>query len=225
MRYAAMMAALAMPAMGQFADFEGDFEGFHGDTFTTGGITFFDCNNVNGFYPDGQPFDPDELGTQYIVERSVPLFNDFPGAGSPFNALTFGTSFIGGDNLTIGPLAMAHFTAPGVFNHARFDLFFYENGPWGGIEVVIEAVRNTQVVGSQSFIVAGDDPQARDNPAHREIVLDGVNFDTVRVFARNADGFTTIRGMFDDVAMRPVPGPAGILALAGALGLASRRRR
>lgn len=218
----ALLSAGASGASGQFADFDGETEGFLGETYTSGGITFFDANNVSGFYPDGQPFDPAELGTELIIERSDVVWNDFPGHVSLPNTLTFGKSFIPGENVTIGPLATASMTTPGAYTSGSLDLIYYENGPWGGITVTLDALLNGQVVGSTSFVVAGDDPNGRDNPAAIHLSVDAAAFDTMRIYSTLNGEYTTIRGLVDNVSFVPAP---GALALAGFAGLAASRRR
>ena len=221
-RMAAVVAAGAGAATGQFADFDAETEGFLGETYTTGGVTFFDANNVSGFYPDGQPFDPEELGTDLIIEQSTVVWNDFPNFVSLPNTLTFGKSYIPGDNVTIGPLATASMSAAGSFTSGSLDLIYYENGPWGGITVTLEALLNGQVVGSTSFVVAGDDPNGRDNPAAVHLSVDAPAFDTMRIYSTLNGEYTTVRGLLDNVAFVPAP---GALALAGIAGLGVLRRR
>ncbi|MCB9845811.1 MAG: hypothetical protein H6811_07510 [Phycisphaeraceae bacterium] len=212
----------AAAAQAQYlADFDAETEGFLGETYTTGGITFFDANNVSGFYPDGAPFDPDELGRDLIIERSVVVWNDFPAFVSFPNTLTFGKAFIPGDNVTIGPLATASMTAPGAFTSGSLDLIYYENGPWGGIEVTLEALLGGAVVGSSSFVVA--DGGGRDNPAAIHLEVAAAAFDTMRIFSTLNGDYTTIRGLVDNVNLVPTPGAMGVLALGGLVGL--RRRR
>ncbi|MBK7404007.1 MAG: hypothetical protein IPJ41_05110 [Phycisphaerales bacterium] len=218
---AALVAACGAPALAQFtADFDGETEGFLGQTYTSGGITFFDANNVNGFYPDGQPFDPEELGTDLIIEQSTVVWNDFPQFVSFPNTLTFGKSFIGGDNVTIGPLATASMSAPGSFTSGGLDLIYYENGPWGGITVTLEALLAGQVVDSSSFVVANGG--GRDNPAGIHLDVAAPAFDSMRIYSTLNGDYTTIRGLVDNVTLAPAPSAAALLGLAG---LVARRRR
>lgn len=215
-----VMAGSAAAASGQFADFDSEVEGFLGETYTTGGITFFDANNVAGFYPDGQPFGSEDLGSELIIERSGVVYDDFPDFVSFPNTLTFGTAYVPGDNVTIGPLATASMTAPGTFTSGSLDIIYYENGPWGGITVTLEALLGGNVVGSSSFVVA--DGGGRDNPAAMHMSVDAPAFDTMRIYSTLNGDYTTVRGLVDNVAMVPAPGVMGLL---GAAGLATLRRR
>lgn len=216
------MALVAGMASAQFANFDADTEGFKGLSFTSGGITFFDANNVSGFYPDGEAFGPTDNGNDLIVENALFAANDFPAFLSAKNALTFGTAFIPGDNVSLGALATVSMTTGKVENSVELDMVYYENGPWGGIEVVMEALMDGSVVGSTSFFVSNNDPTGRDNPAGIHLSLDGVNFDTVRVFARLQGEYTTIRALFDNVSIVPSPGAAVLLGIGA---IAARRRR
>lgn len=219
--FAALVGAAATPALAQFADFDNETEGFLGISYNTGGINFYEANNVNGFYPDGTPFDPAELGTDLIIERSGVVWNDFPGFVSFPNTLTFGKAFIPGDNVTIGPLATLSMSATGSFTAGSLDIIYYENGPWGGIEVTLEALNRGSVVGSSSFFVA--DGGGRDNPAAMHMSVAAPSFDTMRLTATLNGDYTTVRALVDNVGFVPAP---GVLSVAG-LGLlaAARRRR
>lgn len=213
-------AGVSAGAPAQSANFDSEAEGFHGPSFTSGGITFFDSNNVSGFYPDGQPFTPDTLGTDLIVENSTVAVGDFAEFLSGPNTLTFGNAYIPGDNLSLGALATVSMTTGTVRTGATFDIVYYENGPWGGIEVVLEALNNGQVVASNSFIVPGSD--GRDNPAGRHMAIGGVEFDTIRLSSHLNGEYTTLRAVIDNVVMVPAPGTAALLGFGF---LAGRRRR
>lgn len=207
-------------AFAQSANFDLEAEGFHGPSFASGGITFFNSNNVAGHYPDGQPFTADSLGNELIVEDSTFAVVDFPEFLSGPNALTFGNSYIPGPNLSLGALATVSMSVGHLVTGATFDILYYENGPWGGIEVRLEALNNGQVVASNSFVVPGSD--GRDNPAGRHMAIGGVDFDTVRLSSHLNGDYTTLRAIVDNVQLVPAPGSIGVLAL---VGWAARRRR
>lgn len=215
-----LAAGFSVGASAQSANFDLETEGFHGPSFTSGGITFFDSNNVSGFYPDGQPFTPETLGTDLIVEDSTVAMGDFAEYLSAPNTLTFGNAYIPGSNLSLGALATVSITAGVVRTNATFDILYYENGPWGGIEVRLEALRNGAVVASNSFIVPGSD--GRDNPAAQHMAIGGVEFDTLRLSSHLNGDYTTLRAVIDNVVMVPAP---GVMGFAAAVGLVQMRRR
>ena len=66
----AMMAGIAgIAGMGSVCsaqvshDYENFGEGFLGETLVHDGVTYRDVNRVSGFFPDGIPFGPSELGS------------------------------------------------------------------------------------------------------------------------------------------------------------------
>lgn len=207
-----------------FHNFEDLNEGFLGTSFTKDGVTYRDVNNVSGFYPDGEAFGPGEPGDQVIIERAVPFYQDFPDYGSPNNAMTFGSAFVVGDNLSIGALASVFIDLSWLASSASFDIAFYENGPWGGIEFRLDALRNGSVVASDSFVLAaGGD---RDNPNFTSMSVSGAEFDTLHLYATLNGEYTAPRGMIDNVSIQAVPEPATLAALGlGAAALLRRRRK
>lgn len=214
-----------------FHNFENLSEGFLGASYTADGITYRDVNNVSGFFPpsDGVPGDPftqADLGDQVIIERAVPLFDDFPDFGTPNNAMTFGNTYVNGDNLSIGALASVYIDVPWIGNSVSFNLAYYENGPWGNIEYRLDAIRNGSVVGSDSFLIA--DGGGRDNATFRTMSISGVEFDTLQLYARLDGDYTAPRAIIDNVAIQaaPVPEPATLAALGlGAAALLRKRRK
>jgi hypothetical protein len=196
-------------------------EGAYGETLSHNGVTYHDINQVSGVFPDGSTFTPDDLQHESIVEQATLFYNDFPGYGSPVNALTFGWVYIPGDNLSIGPLASAWMDLDENATSVSFDLAYYENGPWGGIEYFVDAYLGDSVVGSDSFVIAGIDD--RDNPTFDTMSIDGVEFDSLHVYAMYNGEFSAPRGMIDNLTITAVPTPASLLALLGAAAM--RRRR
>ena len=205
-----------------FSNYEELSEGFKGQTFVHNGVTYRDVNNVSGFYPDGVPFGPDDNGRENIVERAVPFYNDFPAYGSPVNSLTFGSAFVPGDNLTIGALASVWMDLPSLSNAASMDIGFYENGPWGNIQWRLEAVRNGNVVASDTITIANGG--GRDNPTFDTLSVGGASFDKLHLYGWLNNVYTVPRGMIDDLTITAVPEPT-TLGLLGAAGLLALRRR
>lgn len=218
----ALWLAPAALAGGIVHTYESFGEGFLGESFYHNGVTYRDANNVNGFFPDGTPFTPDDLGRQFIIENAGLFYDDFPGYGSPVNSLTFGMAFVPGENLTIGPLASVWMTLDAPATSARLDIGFYENGPWGNIDWVLAAVRNGQVVATDTYTLA--DGGGRDNPAWTTLSIEGVEFDELHLYSWLNGDYTAARGMIDNLTIGTVPAP-GALALLGVAGLVPRRRR
>jgi len=223
----ALIAGVAVAALGGIAaadvtNFDADSEGFKGASFTSGGITFFGVNSVAGLNPDGSNFLPGEYGTDLIVERALTLFNDFPGVVSSPNVLGFGSAFVPGDNLSINIFSTVSMTNGQVQDSASLDLLYFENGPWGSIEIHFDALLGGSVVASDGLTVS--DLGGRDNVTSVHLSIDGVDFDELRLYAQFGDGTNTvIAGVIDNVSITPTPATAALLAL-GALAGARRRR-
>lgn len=193
------VAMIAGLAQAQFADFDADTEGFQSTSFYSGGIYFGDVNIVSGINPDGSPFGPGDYGDQVTVERAVFLANDFPEVSSP-NVLGVGGSFIPGDNLTINLLSSLSMTTAFVETNASMDLFHYENGPWGGIEIRLDALLDGQVVATDMHVIS--DLGGRDNVVRTRLEITGVEFDTLFLHSTFNDGTTTVfAGVVDNVTI------------------------
>lgn len=182
------------------SSYDGFAEGFLGTSFTSEGVTYRELNEVAGEYPDGVPFAAGELGNQFIIENATLLYADFPDFGSAPNALTFGAMYVNGDNLTIGALASAWLDFDHVSNAVSMDLAYYENGPWGGVEIGIDAYRGGSLVGSSALTVLGVDP-SRDNVAIATLSIDGVEFDSLHLRATLDGMYTAPRVMIDSLAV------------------------
>jgi hypothetical protein len=216
-----MSAGLALA--GGYTGFENLSEGFAGSSFSDGGITFFDMNNDSGLNPDGSNYGPGEYGTDFIIENATLAINDFPGTLSGTNVLSWGTSFIAGDNLSINILSTFSMTTGQLETDASLDLLYFENGPWGGITIEMLAMRDGLLVNSDSILIS--DLGGRDNLIGDQLSVSGVAFDTLTINARFDDGTSTVfAGLIDNVSITPAPGTAGLLIAAGA-GTLPRRRR
>ncbi len=223
---AAAALAIAVPASADvFSDYEDLAEGFHGETLVHNGVTYRDINRVSGSFPDGDTFGENDLGSTIMVERAVPLYDDFPDFGSPVNGLTFGSAYIPGDNLSIGALGSVWMDLDELSNAASVEIAHYENGPWIGIEFRLDALRNGVVVNSTSYAIGGTDPSDRDSPAVAMLSLAGAEFDQLHLYGWFNDGYSGPRGLIDNLTITAVPEPASLGALAAGGLLALRRRR
>lgn len=225
MRAVMMMVAagaLSGVAGANVADFDAETEGFKGSSFTSGGITFFDLNTHSGMNVDGSSFMAGDYGTNLIVERAILLANDFPGQVSSPNVLGWGNAFVPGDSLTVNIFSDLKMTTGAVENSVSFDMFYYENGPWGGIELHLDALLDGSVVASDGFTIANGG--GRDNITSTTLSIDGVSFDELRLYATLSDGtFTAMTGVLDNVSITPAPSGVALLGLGG-LALGRRRR-
>jgi len=179
-------------------DYEDLAEGSQGDPLTHMGVTYHDLNSVSGVFPDGSTFDP-QPGDEFIVEDAGLFYVDFPGYGSPVNALTFGTAYVPGENLTIGGLSTVTVDLAGPATEATLDLAYYENGPWGGIEFHLEGLSGGQVVTATSFSIS--DLGDRDNPAATQLSIAGPAFDQLRLYATYGAEYSMPRAMIDDLTL------------------------
>ncbi len=216
------LGALAGAASADLANFDSDSEGFKGSSFTSGGITFFDLNTHSGMNVDGSSFVAGDYGTDLIVERALTLAGDFPGQVSSPNVMGWGNAFVPGDNLTINIFSDVAMTTGSVENFVSLDMFYYENGPWGGIELHFDALLGGSVVATDGFTIANGG--GRDNITSTTLSISGVSFDELRLYATLSDGtFTAMTGVIDNVSITPAPSGAALLGLGG-LALARRRR-
>ena len=226
---AALLAASAVaPALAQtsVSTYDDLAENFYGESFHYNGVTYHSVNNVAGVFPDGSTFEPgdgiDGLGNQVIVENATLLYNDFPSFGSANNALTFGSAYIVGDNVSLGALSTVTMDLDEMADFASLEMAYYENGPWGGIVYHLDAYNGGSVVASDSFSIS--DLGGRDNIAFATLSVGGVEFDSLRLYATFGNDFSGPRILVDNLTINPAPAP-GALALLGMGGLAARRRR
>lgn len=224
-----MIALMSAPAFADVSvsNYDDLSEAFYGESFHYNGVTYSDVNNVDGVFPSGDTFTAGGgitgLGTEVIVENATLLYNDFPGWGSANNALTFGTSFVVGDNLSIGALSTVTMTLDSVSDFASVEMAYFENGPWGGIEYHLDAMMGGAVVGTDSFTIS--DLGGRDNIAFSTLSVDGVEFDSLRLYGTFGADNSGGRALLDNLTINTVPAPGAFAMLLGATGMMSRRRR
>lgn len=224
----ALIAAAAAPALADVtvSTYDDLAENFYGTSMSYNGVTYTNVNNVNGVFPDGGTFEAgggvNGLGDQVIVENAAILFNDFPEFGSANNVLTFGSSYVVGNNLSLGAISTVTMVLDEVADSASLEMGYYENGPWGGIVYHLDAYLGDGLVASDSFSIS--DLGGRDNIAFATLSVGGTQFDSLRLYATFGNDFSGPRIILDNLTINTVPTP-GALALLGLAGLASRRRR
>ncbi|MCK9488899.1 MAG: hypothetical protein M0Q42_05790 [Xanthomonadales bacterium] len=194
-------------------------EQFAGTSFQHNGVSYRDLNQVSGYWPgDGfDPFGPGAvedggLGNQFVIEDAGLLFEDFPEFGSAPNVLNPGDLYFfnPGPNFSLGALASLWMDLDAPALGAAVDLVYYENGPWGGIEVSLQAYRNGQPVAATSFEITSDDPDGRDSIGYRTVNLEaGVPFDSLHLASRRlSDGaYTAPRIMLDNLRLQQLGSP------------------
>jgi hypothetical protein len=84
-----------------------------------------------------------------------------------------------------------------VSNSVAMDMAFYENGPWGGIQFHLDAVRNGQVVGSDTLTIANGG--GRDNVTTAQLGVTGVEFDSVHIYATFNGQYSAPRLLIDNL--------------------------
>jgi hypothetical protein len=87
---------------------------------------------------------------------------------------------------------------------ASVDLAFYENGPWGGIVLHLDAYQGGSVVGSDSLTIS--DLGGRDNMTTATFSISGVTFDSLKLYATYGDQPSAPRVMIDNLTLTPASG-------------------
>lgn len=176
-------------------------EGFLGTGFDYNGVSYHDANGIGGVFPDGSTFTPADVGDQFIIEDAGLFFVDFPDFGSAPNTLTFGTTYVPGENLSIGAMVQASMDLAVPADAATLQLAFYENGPWGGIEIHLDAMSAGSVVASDMLTIA--DGGGRDNPTTATLTVGGATFDALKLYATYGGQPSAPRVMIDNLALTP----------------------
>lgn len=190
----------AQPSISTYDDLT---EGFLDTTFDYNDVLYHDVNGIGGVFPDGSTFTPIDVGDLLIVEDATLFYQEFPDFGSSPNVLTFGSAFINGPNVSIGALVRVTMDLAQPANAANVDLAFYENGPWGGIVIHLDALDGTTVVASDTLTIA--DGGGRDNPTTAILAVAATTFDSLKLYATYDDQPTAPRIMIDNLALTPAP--------------------
>jgi hypothetical protein len=191
-------AAMAQPVVSDYDDLT---ESFLGSTFNYDGIAYSEVNGVGGIFPDQSTFTAEDVGHDFIIENAGVFYDDFPEWGSPVNVLTFGTAYVNGTNLSLGAFVRATMDLGRVCNAAGFDLAYYENGPWGGIVLHLDAMRNGAVVATDTITIS--DLGGRDNIKTGRLEVDGAEFDTLKIYATYQQSYSAPRMIMDDLTVTP----------------------
>jgi hypothetical protein len=209
-----LSVAVAGPVLGAIATFDELSEGFHGEEFSSGGITFFDPVH---FFGEPAPF---------VVENVAEVLPIFPGLEQHFsspNVMGLAGYIDGPTGWLMGRIEQIKMTTGQVATAARMDVFYDDSGFFAGTGVLLEAMLEGEVVATDSFTVAGLDSK---RPYWNELEISGVKFDALRLSAVGGlgggddNGFL---GSLDNVEIVPAPGALLLGAIATA-ALYGRRR-
>ena len=85
---------------------------------------------------------------------------------------------------------------------ATFDIGYYENGPWGGIEIHLDALDGGIVVASDVLTISN--LGGRDNDTIATLSVSATTFDSLRLYATYGDQPSAPRVIMDDLALMPV---------------------
>jgi hypothetical protein len=189
------------PAGPSISNYDDLIEGSLDTSYVYDGVSYHDVNGIGGVFPDGSTFTPEDVGDQLIIEDATDFYADFPDYGSAPNSMTFGTAYIPGPNLTIGPLVRVTMDLDAPASAASVDIAFYENGPWGGIEIHLDALDAGAVVASDIITIANGG--GRDNATTTTLSVDGATFDSLKLYATYNDQPSAPRIMMDDLTLTP----------------------
>ncbi len=187
-------------------------EGFYGETFAYNGVTYHSVNDLAGMFPTGETFDADGvngLGHTIIVEQADYFYNDFATWGSPTQTLTFGTAYIDGPNLSLGAMSTVTMDLAQVATSASVDTAFYENGPWGGITLHLDALSGGSVVASDTYVVS--DLGGRDNVTTHSFTVAAASIDQLHLYATFGESPSGVRMIIDDLDLATAPACAADL--------------
>jgi len=152
-------------------------------------------------FPDGSTFTPADVGDQLIIEDATDFYGVHTDWGSSPNALTFGTAYVPGPNLTIGALVRVTMDLASPASAASVEIGYYENGPWGGIEIHLDALAAGTVVASDVITIANGG--GRDDDTIATLSVGGATFDSLKLYATYGDQPSAPRVMMDDLTLTP----------------------
>ena len=176
-------------------------EGFLGTGFAYNGVTYSEANGIGGVFPDGSTFTADDVGDNFIIEEADVFFEIHPDFGSSPNVLTFGTAYVNGPNLSIGAFVRATLDLDTPASAATVELGYYENGPWGGIEIHLDALDGDTVVASDMLTIANGG--GRDNDTVATLSVAGATFNRLKMYATYEGQPSAPRVLIDDLTLTP----------------------
>lgn len=188
----------AQPSISNYDDL---IEGSLNTSYVYNGISYHDVNGIGGVFPDGSTFTPEDVGDQLIIEDATDFYDVHPDYGSAPNSLTFGSAYIPGPNLTIGALVRVTMDLDQPASAASVDIGYYENGPWGGIEIHLDALDAGTVVASDVITIANGG--GRDNDTIATLSVSAASFDGLKLYATYGDQPSAPRVMMDDLTLTP----------------------
>ena len=181
------------------SDYDDLTEDFLGTSYAYNGVVYHDVNGIGGVFPNGDTFTPDDVGDQLIIEDATDFYGAHPDWGSSPNAMTFGTTFVPGPNLSIGALVRVTMDLAAPASAASVDIGFYENGPWGGIVLHLDAIDGDTVVATDTLTIA--DGGGRDNDTIATLGVDGATFDQLKLYATYGDDPSAPRVLMDNLTL------------------------
>lgn len=189
------------PAGPSISNYDDLVEGSLATSYVYNGVSYHDVNGIGGVFPDGSTFTPDNVGDQLIIEDATDFYDVHADYGSAPNSLTFGSAYIPGPNLTIGALVRVTMDLDQPASAASVDIGYYENGPWGGIVIHLDALDAGTVVASDTITIA--DGGGRDNDTIATLSVGGATFDSLKLYATYGDQPSAPRVMMDDLTLTP----------------------
>ncbi|HEV7491342.1 MAG TPA: hypothetical protein VGO25_11080 [Rhodanobacteraceae bacterium] len=189
----------AQPSISNYDDL---IEGLLGTSIDYNGVSYHDVNGIGGVFPDGSTFTANDVGDQLIIEDATDFYGVHPDYGSAPNSLTFGDAYVPGPNLSLGAMVRVSMDLAEPANAATVDIGYYENGPWGGIEIHLDALDAGTVVASDVLTIA--DGGGRDNDTIAVLSVSAASFDSLKLYATYNDQPSAPRVIMDDLALTPV---------------------
>jgi hypothetical protein len=189
------------PAQPSISNYDDLTEGFLGTSYAYNGVSYHDVNGIGGVFPDGSTFTAADVGDQAIIEDATDFYSVHPDYGSSPNSMTFGTAHVPGPNLSIGALVRVTMDLDQPASAASVDIGYYENGPWGGIEIHLDALDAGTVVASDVITIANGG--GRDNDTVATLSVGGATFDSLKLYATYGDQPSAPRVMMDDLTLTP----------------------